>query len=80
MIYAVAAGFADVEQNSVLLRFSGQRSSLLLIWPTVKNDPMLLRYPYYACASGENWGKVTRGIVASWSLSEGEHSHNAAVS
>lgn len=61
-----------MERSSLLLRFFGHRSSLLLIWPTAKNEPMLLRYPFYACASGRNWGKVTRGIEANWTLLEGK--------
>ncbi|OEH79899.1 phosphatidylserine decarboxylase [Cyclospora cayetanensis] len=61
----------DKKLSSLQLQFVGQLSNLLLVWPAKENDPVLLKHPYFACASASGWGKVTRGISASWTLSGG---------
>lgn len=64
--------WSDPARESVQLRFVGQVSSLLLVWPAKNEGEALLRYPTFACASSKGWGKTTRGVGASWSFSDSQ--------
>ncbi|KAL8429078.1 hypothetical protein ACSSS7_006785 [Eimeria intestinalis] len=63
--------YFDESTHTVLLRFSGKKSTLLLMVPAGDDVGFFLRYPNFACASAKGWGKQTRGVRASWSVGNG---------
>ncbi|KAL8273528.1 hypothetical protein Esti_002594 [Eimeria stiedai] len=63
--------YFEESTRTVLLRFSGKKSTLLLMVPAAKHLGFFLRYPNFACASTRGWGKKTRGVRASWSVGDG---------
>ncbi|KAL8440022.1 hypothetical protein Efla_002370 [Eimeria flavescens] len=69
---SVPVCYYDVKSRSLLLRFAGQQSSLLLMLPAEPHEAFLLRYPNFACASAKGFGKASRGISASWKLTGGD--------